>query len=513
MSGRLRPRCAVRLALFTALAAAGLLAPLPAEEPAGAPAAAPAPAAIIPVSGVIDETLVTSVSRRASEAVADGKRIVIFHITSDGGYLDAGLDLSRELERLGREGVRTIAYVDSRAYSAAAIAAVSCQEIVMSPEASLGACTPYAAVPLAGPQPLEPEVRAKLEGAVIERMESLAGKYGYPPAILKAMVKMSTTVIDIENKKTHEHRYVEEQDLFQYGTEWEKRGVVVPPDEVLTVGSEQAERYGLARHIAGRLDDLYDLYPIQGRIAVYPVTWSETLVTWMNNMWLKALLVLVGLLGLYVEMTTPGFGVPGTIGLVSFALVFVASFLAGRPDWLPPLLFAVGLAMLLVELFVTPGFGVLGTLGIVLLLAGVVLALSGFTGLPRRDFEYAELVQALLATAGVLAAFAIGALLEGRYFPHVPVLGKLVLGSSAVSDGSSHAAAARQEEAARVGDVGRTHTKLRPAGKARFGRQVLDVVTEGDFLDADQSVRITRIQGNRIVVEPVPPDAPGSKTT
>ncbi|HUX00537.1 MAG: NfeD family protein [Phycisphaerae bacterium] len=498
-----------RLALFAGLAAVGLFGSLTAEEPATEPEA-PVPAAIIPVSGIIDETLVASVSRRADEAAAAGNRIVIFHITSDGGYLDAGLDLSRALERLAREGVRTIAYVDSRAYSAAAIAAVSCQEIVMSPEASLGACTPYAAVPLAGPQPLEPEVRAKLEGAIIERMQSLAEKHGYPPAILKAMVKMSTTVIDIENKKTHEHRTIEEEDLFQYGTEWEKRDVVVPPDEVLTVGSEQAKRYGLARHIIGRLDDLYDLYPIRGRIAVYPVTWSETLVAWLNNMWLKALLVLVGLLGLYVEMNTPGFGVPGTIGLVAFGILFLASFLAGQPDWLPLLLFVAGLAMLLVELFVTPGFGILGGGGILLILGALVLALPSFEGLPERDFEYTELFEAIGVMGLVLAAFGLCAFFLARFLPHVPVLGRVVLAPSGVSDGSSHAAAAPQE--ARVGDVGRAVTKLHPAGKARFADRLLDVIAEGDFLDADRPIRVVEVRGNRIVVRPSEPHGPEEGT-
>jgi membrane-bound serine protease (ClpP class) len=211
-------------------------------------------------------------------------------------------------------------------------------------------------------------------------------------------------------------------------------------------------------------------------------------------------------------MNTPGFGVPGTIGLVAFGTVFLASFLAGRPDWLPPLLFVAGLAMLGVEVFVTPGFGVLGSLGLLLLLGGIVLALPGFVGLPQRDFEYAELVQALLATVGVLVTFAVCAFVLGRFFPQIPVLGKLVLSPSAVSDGSSHAAAARQETGAKVGDTGRTLTKLRPAGKARFARQLADVVTEGDFLDAGQPVRIVRVQGNRIVVEPVPEPAAGEET-
>jgi membrane-bound serine protease (ClpP class) len=492
----------VRLLLFGGMVSLGLRGPVPAGEPAGK-SPPRARAALVTVSGVIEETLVASVARRAEEAVADGHGILFFHITSDGGYLDAGLDLSRDIERVARGGVRTVAFVNSQAYSAAAIAAVSCQEIVMSPEASLGACTPYAAVPFAGAQPLEKEVRAKLEGTIIERMESLAEKYGYPPAILKAMVKMSTSVIEIQNKKTRETKYVEEEDLFRFDSDWEKREIVVTPDEVLTVGSQKAKQYGIARHVVNRLDDLYDLYPIAGRIDVYPVTWNETLVTWLNNMWLKAVLVLVGLLGLYVEMNTPGFGVPGTIGLAAFGVLFLASFLAGRPDWLPILLFAAGFAMLFIELFVTPGFGVLGGLGILLLLASIILALPSFQGLPKRDFEYSELVQAMVVTAGVLVAFAVCAFLLARFFPRVPILGKLVLGSSSVSDGSSHAAAARVEQGAREGDVGETTTKLRPAGKARFGDRLLDVVTEGDFLDAGRAIKITRTQGNRIVVEPI----------
>ena len=488
------------------MAALGLLGPTAAEGPGPAPAA-PAPkqpvrAARLPISGVIDKALAASVSRRMEEAAADGCRLLFLHITSDGGMLDDGMNMSRQIERIGRHDVRTVAYVDSRAYSAAAIVAFSCHEIVMSPEASLGACTPYAGLPGMGAQPLEDEVRAKLEGAVIERMVSLAAKHGYPPALLKAMVKMQTVVIEARHRTSGEVRYVEEQDLFALGPEWDKGRIIVSSDEVLTVGGEKARTFGLARHVVAGFDDLYDLYPIAGRVAVYPVTWQETVVLWLNNMYLRALLVLVGLLGIYVEMTTPGFGVPGTMAIVCFALLFVASFLAGEPKWLPLLLFVAGATMLAIELFVTPGFGLLGGLGIVLLMAGIVLALPGFQGLPERPFEYRELLRSVAVTAGVLVLFVLGVLVLARYLPHVPVLGRLVLGPSSVSDGSSRAAAARVEARARVGEVGRAATNLRPAGKVRFGDRLADAMTEGDFLDAGTDVEVLEVRGNRIVVAP-----------
>ncbi len=462
---------------------------------------APVTAAMVTIDGTIDKSLVTSVLRRAEDARADGRGLVIFHITSPGGFLEDGLDLTVELAKLGRRGVRTVAYIDSEAYSAAAMAAFACQAIVMAPEASVGACTPYSAGP-SGPQDIPEEVQAKFEGVVIERLESLAARHGYPPALLKAMVKMSTVVVEVVNEETGETRYIEEQDLMGMGPEWKKDRIIVPGDEVLTVGAEKALAYGIASHIIGSRDELYGLYPIEGRIRTYAVTPSETAVLWLNNMYLKSLLALIGLLGIYVEITTPGFGVPGLVGIGAFALLFTASFLAGRPDYLPPLLFAIGLALLAVELFVTPGFGLLGGSGILVLMVGIVLALGNFEGLPERDFEYAELGRAIVATAAVLAVFLIAAGVLARLLPHVPVLGRLVLGPTSISDGSNRAAAARVERGIRVGDTGRTTTMLRPAGKARFGQRTVDVMTAGELLDRGTEVQVVEVRGNRVVVAP-----------
>ena len=473
----------------------------------------PVPAARVPVSGVIDTALRTSVARRAGDAIDDGRRLIIFHITSNGGYLEDGLELSREIQRLGRRA-RTVAYVDAKAYSAAAIIAFSCQEIVMTPEASIGACTPYMGSPVGGIQPMEEEVRAKIEGTIVERLETLAEEYGYPKALLKAMVSMNIVVIEARNEKTDETRYIEEQDLFGLGPEWTKGDMVVSGSEVLTIGADEAHTYGIAKHVVTRLDRLYDLYPIENRIEVYPVTWNETVVSWLNSMYFKALLVLVGLLGIYVEMHTPGVGVPGAIGLAAFGLLFASSFLAGRPEWLPVLLFVGGVALLAVELLVTPGFGVMGGLGAVLVLASIILALPPSYMEPGTGGGVAwdALARSLAVTAVVMVAFVISALALARLLPQMPLLKRLVLSDTSVSDGSSRAAAASQEKTSRLGETGRTTTMLRPAGKARLGNRLVDVVTDGEFLAAGTAIRVVAIRGNRIVVAPAPDEERESET-
>ncbi len=497
-----RGRRPLGIAFWTGLAALGLAGLVPGGETAPAKATAPYHAARIPIDGMIDDTLVTSVARRAKEAVETGHDLLIFHITSYGGMLTAGLDLSTEIERLARRGVRTVAFVDSKAISAAALAAMSCQEIVMTPEASIGDCAPIAVSPVGGVTPLPDTEREKAESALRQRMETLAEEHGISPALGAAMVTLRVAVVRAKNRDTGQVRFVEEDKLFELGPEWEKAGVVDSPDTLLTVGSKQALEYGIARHVVDRLEDLYELYPIQGTIDLLPVTWSETAVQALNNMYVRALLVLVGLLGLYVEMNTPGFGVPGTIGLVAFGILFTASLLADNPNWLAPLLFVLGLLLLGIEIFVTPGFGAMGFTGIVLVVAGIILVLPNLSRWPQTAFEWSQVYRSLALTAGTLAAFGVMVWLLGRFFPRLPILRHLVLAPSTVSDGSSRAAAAPIGAIARVGDTGKAVTNLRPAGKARFGDRLVDVVTEGDFLAHGADVRVIMIQGNRVIVRP-----------
>ena len=52
----------------------------------------------------------------------------------------------------------------------------------------------------------------------------------------------------------------------------------------------------------------------------------------------------------------------------------------------------------------------------------------------------------------------------------------------------------------RVGWTGETLTDLRPAGKAQFGNESVDVVTDGSFIAKGAKVRIVEEDGMRVVV-------------
>lgn len=456
-------------------------------------------AARIPTSGIVDPVLLSSIERRTKEAVDDGATLLIFEIDSYGGRLDSALDLSTHIDNLSQSGIHTVAYIPRRAYSAAALAAISCKDIYMKRGASLGDCAPI----LPAPGKLEGVEREKAESPLRSRFEDLATRNNYPVGLSKSMVTWTITIIEARNKKTGEVRYIEAEELFGLGPDWEKSKTVVGSRELLTMDADKAYKYGFARQIIADVEDLRQFFDIEGEIETYEFTLSEDAVTLLNNMYFKSLLMLIGMIGIYMEMSTPGFGVPGAIALVAFGILFGVSFLAGDPGYLAPVLFAVGLVLLGVEVLVTPGFGVLGISGMILLLASFILALQGFEGLPKTQFEWGLLQRGLGALAVVMVVFFVAAGLLARFLPSVPVLGRIVLRPSAGSDGSSRGAAETIAGIIEVGEQGKAITTLRPAGKAQFGQKIIAVVTEGEFLDAGTQVRVVTVRGNRIVVKPV----------
>ncbi len=145
------------------------------------------------------------------------------------------------------------------------------------------------------------------------------------------------------------------------------------------------------------------------------------------------------------------------------------------------LVFAVGLLLLAVEIFILPGFGVVGVMG--------VAALVGAVGLAWWKLGAAE-----GASAFGLAILAVGGLLW--YLPRSAAGKALVLNE--VQSGT-----ASQRADVEVGAEGTAATPLRPSGIVQFAHRELDVVSEGYFVDAGSRVRVVRVEGARIYVEPV----------
>jgi membrane-bound serine protease (ClpP class) len=392
---------------------------------------------------------------------------------------------------------------------------VSCQDIIMRENTTIGDCAPIA-------------IGSKLEGVEREKAESFvraafmraAEANGYPAVLLKAMVSMQTEVYRVKNLQADSYEFFESDQLPTDPNRYEldKKELIVRSDELLTLTASKAYEYGIARaqvkDLAGALDFLAkrDGISFIGEPMVLETNWSEEMVRWLNNPAVMAVLVMLALLGVYVEFNTPGVGLPGLVAVICFALIIGSKYLVGLANWVEVALFGVGVLLLVVEIFVLPGFGIAGVLGIICILAGMfgMLVRNPPDRLPwpQTDFDWEVFTNGTLGLSLGFVGFVILAWLLGKYLPKVQFLSGLVLVPTAAKQGdevevSMTTTPESKIRSINVGDTGVVLSTLRPAGKAKLGEAVVDVVAEGEFLEAGANVRITEIYGNRVVVKAI----------
>jgi len=269
---------------------------------------------------------------------------------------------------------------------------------------------------------------------------------------------------------------------------------------VLAVTGEEAVTYRLASHAVEDFAQFKELYGLENDPSLLEARWSDVLVDALASPGVAVLLLIMGGVALYVELHTPGLGVAAFVALVCFALFFWSRFLGGTAGWLQVILFVAGLSCVALELFVLPGFGVFGLGGGAMILASLVLASQTFF-LPRNSYQMAEFQNSLLVVASAIVGILVAIATINRWLPRAPILSQMVLQPPSEEE----AAAISDKESLThfeglTGAVGRTTTPLLPSGKARFGDQLFDVMTDGDYVPVGTEIVVVSVRGNRIVV-------------
>jgi len=223
--------------------------------------------------------------------------------------------------------------------------------------------------------------------------------------------------------------------------------------------------------------------------------WAEDLVGFLTHPAISSLLLAVGIFGLIAEVKAPGWGVGGTIALVCLGVFFGSHYLVHLAEWDEVFLFVAGVGLLVAELFFIPGFGVVGLAGLLCIVGSLLLTQMGSFELWSLE-EFAGLVSRL--TLSLAAAIGLAALFL-RSLPRIGAFNRLVLqGQTPSAEGYVAASTAHDREL--VGQEGTTLTYLRPVGVGLFGGKRLDVIAEGEFIEADKPIRIVAAHGNRILV-------------
>ena len=468
---------------------------------------------IIPVQDgyifIVDLGLASFVERAVREAEEAQALAIIFDIETFGGRVDAAVEIKDII--LNTE-LKTIAFV-RRGISAGALIALAARDIVMAPGSTIGAATPVAfAPPPAGEEP--PPIDEKTLSFVRAEFRATAEESNHSKNLAEAMVDPR---IELEAVTINGKLYIlTPQEVAEKKERLGKDKIIIEttgiPEgfsegKLLTLTADEAVRFGLANYKVTRLENIPPLFGMEeATLRKATITWSENLVRFLTHPIISGLLLTLGMLGLIFELRIPGWGVGGTIGLVSLALFFGGRFLAGMAEWamvLIPVLFILGIALLALEIFVIPGFGVAGISGIIMIVASIFFALIGdpLPPIPGIRREYIEALH--IISYSFIAAFVI-IILSLRFIPQTNfwkrARHRLVLVSTQASE-LGYRATSSQEEL--IGKEGVTETILRPAGRVKFDNNILDVVTEGEFIDIDKKVKIINIEGNRIIVAEV----------
>jgi membrane-bound serine protease (ClpP class) len=187
--------------------------------------------------------------------------------------------------------VRTVAFINKRAISAGALISLATEKIAMAEGGTIGAATPVAmGQPGAPAQP----VAEKTVSYMRKEFRATAEARKRPPLLAEAMVDAD---VDIPG--------------------------VIDKGKLLTLTTDEALQHQVADVRANRVEGVLEFLELSGAdMRLASQTWAETLVRFLTYPVVSSLLLTIGMLGLIVELRTPGLGVPGILGVTSLALFF-----------------------------------------------------------------------------------------------------------------------------------------------------------------------------------------------
>ncbi|AIE60792.1 NfeD family protein [Bacillus methanolicus] len=404
---------------------------------------------VVPIEGTVEKGLYAFLKRSVSEAEAAGAEAVIFEVNTPGGAVDAAAEIGK---LLSSAKIKTIAFINNKALSAGAYISLNADEIYMVPGATIGSA---AVIDQNGNT-----AGKKAESYWFAAMQGAAKKNGRDPIYALAMAD-------------------EKVELPEYGD---------GKDDLLTLTSDQAIKAGYAEGIVKNLDELIKKLGLaHADIRTIDESFADKVVRFITHPIVIPILLTIGCLGLVVELFSPGFGIPGFMGLSALLLFFYGHIVAGLAGYETIILFVIGVGLILLEFFITGGIA--GVLGFISIIASLFLSAENVV----------HMGISLLIAIGVSILASI--LLVKVFGKKMRLFKKIVLTDSTSAEKGYVANKSRTEL---VGLEGYALTALRPSGTVVINDERIDVVSEGSFIQKNARVRVVKAEGPRVIVREIP---------
>lgn len=399
----------------------------------------------VPVANEVEKGLYAFLNRSFTEAEDAGAEAVILDIHTPGGFVDAAGNIAKLLDETPLE---VIAYINDDALSAGAFLALHADKIYMSPRGRIGAA-----------QVIDSSGNAagdKADSAWLADMKNAAESSGRE---VKYALAMADPDIDLPDYDA---------------------GV----GKLLTLTASEALEVKYSEGTKATFEDVLKETGFENaQVVTTTETFTEKMARFITNPVVVPILLSIAGLGLVVELYSPGFGVPGTMGITSLLLFFYGHHVAGFAGFESIILFIIGAALIVTEFFIAGGVaGILGALAIV----GSIIMAGG------------NPVYMAISVIIALAIAAVGAVIIIKFFGRkLHLLNKFVLMDATDSE-SGYVSNVNRVEL--LEKIGKTVTPLRPAGTVELDGERIDVVSQGSYIEKGKKVIIVKVEGSRVVV-------------
>lgn len=397
------------------------------------------------------QRLVTLGLEKAAEAEAD---YVILDINTYGGAVNAADSIRAALLRFDRP---VAAFVNLQAASAGALISIACDSIYMKTGSTIGAATVVDQTGKVMPDKYQSFMRGM--------MRSTAQANGRDPQVAESMTDTANVLS-------------------------------MTPIEAIDAGYCEGiceSEYEVAQKIVGDKDFII-------KNMEDDMTLLDRIIQFLLNPLLQSIFMMMIVGGIFVEIRTPGIGLPLITAIVGALLYFAPGYLGHLVSSWEILLFVVGLILIAMEIFVIPGFGICGISGILAIV--VSLAFSMVDNIELHNWDGTINLEPLLMPLGIVmlsaavavfgSVWLVKKLYATRSFDHIALRQELKSedGFTGVQNGLE----------VLVGQVVTVFTDMRPSGKVKTidGRIVEATLKFGGYVSKGETLKVVSAEQGRL---------------
>ncbi|SHK14653.1 NfeD family protein [Tepidibacter formicigenes] len=397
---------------------------------------------VINVKGEVNPGMYYHIKNSINKAEDESADYILLEIDTFGGRVDSSVKIS---DLIVSSNIPTIAFINKKAESAGVLISISCDKIYMAKSSTIGSAEPV------------PNTEKNISYWT-SQLKTVAEEKGRDPQIVASMADKD---IKIEG--------------------------LVDKGKLLNLTTNKAKEINFIDGVVSSRKDIYnDLNIKYVNEKKLEGNLYEKFSKFITLNYVSIILLSLGFVGMVIELITPGFGIGGIISILGFGLFFGGSVLGGNAGYFVFFVFFIGIIFLVLEAM-APGFGVFGMLGIGSIAFSIIMASNSLL----QAFIY--IVFAFTVTI-ITLVFAIKKLPKRKISKTLFLNTKLNKKEGFVSS---------KEKSKYLEKEGICISYLRPSGKVQIGEEVLDVISEGAFVEIGKKVKVIRVDGSKIVVREI----------